>query len=300
MKPSLLIEQLLYEIEQNLTGKLHIEDLAGRLNISAVHLQRLFRFIFEETLASYIRSRKLSASLDVLLNSDKSILSIALEYGFEYEQSYIRAFRNEFDITPGALRKSGQIVKITPPLHLFDVNKIFDGITFSPEIVMVPEFYCCGKRHQVKYAESLEVAPALAMDFWLYHRAIIIEGFESSRPDVYLGLTTFPDTETDYNYYLPAIQVPAFTAIPSGYTCEHFPTSLCARFRYIGQHPPYDINREIAAKMYAAIRTINESTIIGYQLQLNTIYFERVDLAAYDGKYCTMEWFTPVIEKREM
>ena len=299
MKPSLLIEQLLYEIEQNLTGKLHIEDLASRLNISAVHLQRLFRFIFEETLASYIRSRKLSASLDTLLSSNSSILAIALEYGFEYEQSYIRAFRNEFGITPGALRKSGQIVKITPPLQLFDVNKIFDGITFSPEIVMVPEFYCCGKRHQVKYAESLEVAPKLALDFWLYHRPTVMEEAEPVQSDVYIGLTTFPDPDdmTDYNYYLPAIQVPSPTSIPTGYVCQHFPTSLCARFRYVGQHPPYEINREIAAKMYAAIRTINENADIGYQLQLDTIYFERIDVSAYDGEYCEMEWFTPVIEK---
>ena len=296
MKPSLLIEQLLYEIEQNLTGKLHIEDLASRLNISAVHLQRLFRFIFEETLASYIRSRKLSASLEALLGSNSSILTIALEYGFEYEQSYIRAFRSEFGTTPGSLRKSGQIVKITPPLNLFDVNKIFDGISFSPEIVMVPEFYCCGKQYQVKYSESLEVAPALAMDFWLNHRSTIMEEIKTIQPDVYIGLTTSPDTRTDYNYYLPAIQVPAFASIPTGYTGMHFPTSLCARFRYVGQHPPYEINREIAAKMYTAIRTINESSIIGYQLRLDTIYFERINVSAYDGDYCEMEWFTPVEE----
>jgi AraC family transcriptional regulator len=52
-----------------------------------------------------------------LLYTDKNILDIALDYGFDYEQSYIRAFKREFGITPGGLRKNGQMVKITPPFN---------------------------------------------------------------------------------------------------------------------------------------------------------------------------------------
>jgi AraC family transcriptional regulator len=43
-----------------------------------------------------------------------NIVDIAIEYGFDYEQSYIRSFKREFGITPGSLRKNGQIVKTTP------------------------------------------------------------------------------------------------------------------------------------------------------------------------------------------
>jgi len=34
-----------------------------------------------------------------------------------------------------------------------------------------------------------------------------------------------------------------------------------------------------------------------YSLLRDKIYFERVDTKQYDGKYCQMEWFTPVMEK---
>jgi len=56
----------------------------------------------------------LSASIDNIINSNLNILDIAILYDFEYEQTYIRSFKREFGITPGDLRKTGQIIKIKP------------------------------------------------------------------------------------------------------------------------------------------------------------------------------------------
>ena len=55
-----------------------------------------------------------------LLKAKSNVLDIALDYGFEYEQSYIRAFKNEFHLTPGEMRKKGEIVKVTPTLNFFE------------------------------------------------------------------------------------------------------------------------------------------------------------------------------------
>jgi AraC family transcriptional regulator len=62
-------------------------------------------------LAGYIRSRKLAVSLDDLLKTNSTLFNIALDYGFEYEQSYRRAFKHEFGITPGEYRKAGQLTE---------------------------------------------------------------------------------------------------------------------------------------------------------------------------------------------
>jgi len=72
-------------------------------------LQRLFRSAYNQPIGLYIRSFKLTASINDLLNTDSNILDIALGYGFNYEQSYIRAFKRKFGITPGKLRKEGRI-----------------------------------------------------------------------------------------------------------------------------------------------------------------------------------------------
>jgi endo-1,4-beta-xylanase len=112
-----VLEGVIAEIENNLKNGVNADTLADEFSMSSVHLQRLFRQAFNQTIGTYIRSRKLSASIGDLLYSGLKINNIALEYGFGYEQTYILSFRREFGFTPGDLRRNRQLVKTTPPLQ---------------------------------------------------------------------------------------------------------------------------------------------------------------------------------------
>jgi len=131
LKPYDLLENVLIDVEKGIKKGINSDILAEKYSLSEGHLRRLFRFAFKQPLPGYIHSRRLTASLDDLLKTESKIIDIALDNGFEYEQSYIRAFKREFGITPGELRKSGRIVKVKPPLHLFDENKFSDGLVFG-------------------------------------------------------------------------------------------------------------------------------------------------------------------------
>jgi AraC family transcriptional regulator len=106
-----LLENVLIDIEEGIGKGIYSGILAEKHALSEGHLRRLFRFAFKRSLGGYIRSRRLKASVNDLLNSNSNILNIALKYGFCYEQSYINAFKREFGTTPGDFRKSGRIVK---------------------------------------------------------------------------------------------------------------------------------------------------------------------------------------------
>ena len=106
-----LLENILIDIEKGVKEGVNLNTLAEKYALSERHLRRLFKFAFKQTLAGYIRSRKLAASLDDLLKTDSTLFDIAFDYGFEYEQSYRRAFKHEFGITPGKYRKEGHIVE---------------------------------------------------------------------------------------------------------------------------------------------------------------------------------------------
>ena len=117
LRPYDLLENVLIDIEEGIREGINSDILAEKYSLSEGHLRRLFRFTFKQSLGGYIRSRRLAASLNDLLKTNSKILDIALDYDFEYEQSFIRAFKGEFGKTPGNLRKSGQIVEVTPPLN---------------------------------------------------------------------------------------------------------------------------------------------------------------------------------------
>ena len=293
MKLYALYESLLHTIEEQLTSEnLTASQLSNTLSVSSVHLQRLFKAAFDTTLASYIRSRRLAASLEKLHNSDTGIADIAVEYGFDYARSYIRAFKQEFGLTPGEVRKSKQIIKIKPPLQLFPANKLRSGVLFGPEIVYVPGFSCVGTQHFI-YGDGVEDPARAAREFWLNHKDKISN---IVNPNVYIGLTRFPEEIADYTIYMPSVGVSALSHVPDGYVGNTVPACLCARFRYIGQHHYMDINSHIAQDMYNAINAFQNDDE-KYGLFHHGIFFERIDTAAYNGKYCMMEWFSPVYEK---
>ena len=173
LRPFDLLESVLIEIEKGIRTGISADDLAKNFDISERHLRRLFRFAFKQPLCGYIRSRKLAVSLEDLLKPDTTLLKIALDYGFDYEQSYIRAFKREYGLKPGELRKNGRVVKVKPPIHLFDESKLSDGVLFGPDIVMVPQFHIIGKPGLVPFTEAVTLAPKMAKDFWHNERSLV-------------------------------------------------------------------------------------------------------------------------------
>ena len=105
LRPYDLLETVLIDVEKGIRTGINVDILAKSYSMSFRHLQRIFKAAFKQTLTDYVRSRKLAVSLDDLLKTDLNLLDIALEYGFSYEQTYIRAFKREYRITPGYLRK---------------------------------------------------------------------------------------------------------------------------------------------------------------------------------------------------
>jgi len=294
LKPYDLFNGVLNEIEKGLKENINEKALADKFLLSKTHLRRLFRFTFRQPLGTYIRSRKLAASIDDLLRTDKNIVDIVFEYGFEYEQSYIRAFKREFGITPGELRKSGQIVKITPPLQLFDSNRLGDGLVFGPDIVMVPQFHVIGKKYKVPFRDVLVLPKSMKEQFSLNIRKNISNVIN---PDVMTNICSQAETDADYHYFMPAVRVKTPDNIPEGYDHYTFPTSLCAMFRFIN-YTLDEINMHNADGMFKAIDNFMDDKYQKYFLERKRINVDKFDLSDEYGNYLQWEWFAPVIEKK--
>jgi len=292
LKPYDLLENILLDIENGIKNNINASILSKKYGFSEGHLRRLFSFAFKQSIAAYIRSRTLAASLNDILEKDTNILDIALEYGFEYEQSYIRTFKREFGITPGDLRKTGKIIKIKPPLHLFDKKKVDNGVLFGPDFVIVPRFHVIGKSHRLSF-KDLCTEPLLAKQFLENERKQIKE---TVNPHAFIGLTCNINEEGHFDY-IPSVQVAKLKNIPYGLCGETFETSMCARFRYIGQHHYYDTNENVVSMLYNVISNFAQNEHARYVLSNDKIYFVMIDTRLYDGTYCQIEWYTPASEK---
>ena len=278
-------ESLFQFIEENLRGKIALEDMTKAIRLSTVHLNRLFKFAYGMTAAEYVRKRKLSESLKDLLKQDKSVLEVALEYGFEYEQSYARAFKREFGMTPGKYRKERPVLKMTPEIRNFGIV-CKDGLLFGPEMVMMPRIQLVGVEHKIPYKDSEWMAPKVALEFWDGQKNRI-KGVGHAK--IFYGLTRLLGRDCDYSKYLTAVEVKEGQDVPGNMLKVPFGGCLCLRFHYVGKHHYREISSEAARGMYSVI----ESYFTENPQMYKGIHLEKIDTTMYDGEYCLMEWFVP-------
>ena len=287
-----LLRQTLDIVETNLYKPLTASSLARELAVSAVHLQRVFKLAFEQSLASYIRERKLSVSAELLHTTDMRLIDISMQIGFDYEQSFIRTFKQAYELTPGEARQRGAILPLTLPKRLHASHSLeSDGLFFGPKWVMVPQFYAVGRKQAIPFAQSLENAPKTAEDFWTTD-ATSVPNRRGSQ--VYIGMTQVPEPRGDFSYYTPSVPVHSLRDVPAGLTGYNWPAQLCARFHYVGQHPYHELNRNTAVQMYQAIDTYRQDTTTPYELCNHLTYFEKIDLRDCGDTYCKLQWYTPV------
>jgi len=101
-----IIHDLMDWIETHLDQPLLLDNVAAKSGYSKWHLQRMFRSTTGHALGSYIRERRLSQAAQVLRATPRSILDIALQFHFDSQPSFSRAFKKQFGATPAVYRRT--------------------------------------------------------------------------------------------------------------------------------------------------------------------------------------------------
>ncbi|MDR1664783.1 MAG: helix-turn-helix transcriptional regulator, partial [Clostridiales bacterium] len=223
------IVKILSFIETRRYDKLSIHQLAGEAYLSASHLQRVFRLASGQSLMHYARGRKLAHSLGELLYGNDRIIDVAMRYGFQHEQSYIRAFYKEFGCTPGEAREASRILPIRARIAPEDFKSLEQGLLYGPKLVQVSSMRVVGKVYTYYGFDQAKDAP-------LTHKAgldFCAEALEkipgASEQNVYLGFCKQLEGIKNIEY-IPCIQAKNMPHIPEGFTGMTVPPSLCVCF----------------------------------------------------------------------
>lgn len=135
-----IIRDLLSWLETHLDQPLSLDNVAAKAGYSKWHLQRMFKDVTGNAIGAYIRARRLSKAAVALRLTSRPILDIALQYRFDSQQTFTRAFKKQFAQTPALYRRSEDwhSFGICPPIRLGAF------ILPQPEFISLPEQHLIG------------------------------------------------------------------------------------------------------------------------------------------------------------
>ena len=105
------MQEAIEYIEDHLPEKIDLSAIAKIAYTSKYQFQRAFGILCGLTVGEYIRYRRLSVAGGELIRSDRKIIDIALEYGYDTPESFTKAFTRYHGVTPSAARRSGAGLK---------------------------------------------------------------------------------------------------------------------------------------------------------------------------------------------
>lgn len=146
-----IIQDLVNQIEQNVSYDVNIKSLSLSYSLSPWHFQRLFKGIVGSSLGQYTRGRRLSIAANMLLETDLSVLDIAANVGFSTHESFTRSFKDYFNYSPKDFRLEKPKVLINKKPLLTDelLEHITTGIKLEPKIIELPEQLIVGMETKI-------------------------------------------------------------------------------------------------------------------------------------------------------
>ena len=102
-----LRERIITYINENFTDQdMSLEKMALDFEMSYFHLSRLFNEYMQMNFAAYLTGVRLEYSRELLRTTSDSVEQVAIRSGFLQSNSFIRAFKKYYGVTPGKYRET--------------------------------------------------------------------------------------------------------------------------------------------------------------------------------------------------
>ena len=287
-----MIHNLIQLIEENIHENLDLDALAEETGFSKYYIDRLFTALTGQRLMNYVRGRRLTRSLDDLVNTRLNIIDIAQEYQFSYEQTYIRAFKQQFQMTPAQYRRTHCEM---PGVQVADTSGLYsagDGLLTAPRMCMLPRFHLQGIEREIQHGHNyFHQDTNQLVEIW--EKDYLPHIKNKANPFVYMGLVRYTDDPYG-RMYAACTEVAEPVSTVSHVKNYTIPAYNYASFRYVGMHSPYEITFKTLQELYHKINIWKEKTSY---MQADGFHFERVDLKKCDTDYCEMDIYVPVCSR---
>lgn len=217
-----IVEDSVLYIKEHIQEDLTAQKIADQVGYSVFHFCRIFSLIKNLTPMEYVRRYRLAAARSEL-ESNKKIIDIALQYGFETASGFTKSFRREFGYTP-----TSYIVRMhhTDSRFIQNVGEVLS----APKIVKRESFKVAGYGIYTNVAEQYEEDISA---YWASYEGNSLEDrmYEQLQPPQHgeIGIC-LPYQDNEKAVYLFGVIVENFDKVTSDMIAVEIPAATYAVF----------------------------------------------------------------------
>lgn len=117
-----IVQKVIAYIETNLEKEIDLDHIAKNIGYSKFHLNRIFTAYTGITIYKYLQNRRLTIAAEKLVKTDKPIIQIAYEAGYDSPQSFTFAFKQVYLYPPKVYRKLGVFIPKQDQISVYRFN----------------------------------------------------------------------------------------------------------------------------------------------------------------------------------
>ncbi|MGD0429695.1 MAG: AraC family transcriptional regulator [Acetobacteraceae bacterium] len=221
-----LVGKALWYIESHFAEEISLDDVATACDVSRFHISRAFGFATGRSVMRYVRGRRLTEAARSLSRGAPDILEVALDAGYGSHEAFTRAFRDQFGVTPEAVRSRGNLDQ----LELVEPITMTETMTMNleePRRELGGQLLIAGLR--ARY--SIETIAGIPMQWQRFGPYI---GTISRRVDRMAYGVCCDFDETGHYDYLCGVAVSSVTDLPPELSSVRIPAQSYLVFRHNG------------------------------------------------------------------
>lgn len=237
------MESVIAYIDKHLADEVTFETLANEFGYSSFHFHKMFTVVTGQTIADYIRKRRLDYALLYLVESDKNISTVCFDSGFTSIQTFNRLFKQTYGLLPSEARKNrmkSEYKSIQSIIASYQKRVYFKGeFVMEPKFIEREEFFLAGVRKHTSngwqaIGESWNELKSKLDSVERVNNSVMY-GFEDYSEDFTPSPLSF--------YYMASIEVLEDTLIPEGWKKKKIPKSEYAVFTVNGNNSNGEIGK---------------------------------------------------------
>ena len=231
------IERGISYVEAHLDEDFALTRVSRAAGMSHFHFQRMFKALTGETIARYVRCRRLARAADALLSTDLRVLDIALDSGFDAQASFTRAFKRAFGAPPATFRRQGQAPVFLRRVELDRayLSHLHTGVSKEPTLVERSGVSAAGMRTRFfgPESDSFNLGNQI-VDVWdtfMPHAATVVV---PQNPN-FFGIIAVADAQTGELEYTACVELSGESPAPTSMVERRLAAGLYAIFEHRGQ-----------------------------------------------------------------